>query len=160
SGIPTAAVGREGRLSLCRPDARRQCKFGYTAASGEEPRHAALGRRAFTRIKEDYRLRKPVLLSLGSLLRLGGCAQPAAWTSTTPTQDDATTAEGAGEKANHLYVTADAPVDVANFRNIYIAPANLANMQVIQPEGSATDGEWWVTDEENEILQRAIAFEY
>ena len=33
-------------------------------------------------------------------------------------------------------------------------------MQVIQPEGAAADGEWWITEEENRDLQAALTYEF
>lgn len=104
-------------------------------------------------------LRQPIL-ALGLLLWVGGCAQIDEWTSTTPAREAAAVASGQTADAATIYVTGDKPPDVASFRSIYLAPANLANMQVIQPEGAPADGEWWVTDEEAAILQRAIAYEF
>lgn len=102
---------------------------------------------------------KPMLI-VALLIWLGGCAQLDEWTSTTPKSEQAAVATGEPIDAAAVYVSQDPPPDVAGFRSIYIAPANLANMQVIQPEGAPADGEWWVTDEEADILQRMIAYEF
>jgi hypothetical protein len=91
---------------------------------------------------------------------LGGCSQLDAWTDTTFRRDAAAASAGAPAPVSKLYINPDAPTYVAGFRNVYIAPANLANMQVIQPEGASADSEWWVTEEEDTLLQRAIALEY
>jgi hypothetical protein len=97
---------------------------------------------------------------IGFVVWVSGCAQLDEWTSTTPKSADVTSSVGQAVEQGALYVTADAPANVSMFRNIYIAPANLANMQVIQPEGVTTDSEWWVTDEEGAILQRTIVQEF
>tara|TARA_B110000503_G_scaffold20798_1_gene31471 strand:+ start:35268 stop:35954 length:687 start_codon:yes stop_codon:yes gene_type:complete len=100
---------------------------------------------------------KPAIALFCAVLLLGGCAEFEAWSSSlnAPATPTVTT-----EQVNKLYVTPSAPADIASFRNIYIAPANLANMQVIQPEGTPANPEWWVTDEEGAVLQRTIAFEF
>lgn len=105
-------------------------------------------------------LTKPSIVAICALLFLGGCAQLDDWTDTTPQPDAAPAAEDASAQASTLYVIPEQPAGVAAFRTIYIAPANLANMQVIQPEGAPADAEWWVTDEEGAVLQRAIAYEF
>lgn len=95
------------------------------------------------------------------LLTLGGCAQLDAWTDTSGKyRADSADAADAQTPASTRYVNAGAPAYVTAFRNIYIAPANLANMQVIQPEGAPADAEWWITEQEDTVLQRTIAVEY
>lgn len=91
---------------------------------------------------------------------LGGCSQLDAWTDANFKRDDAATTASAHPPASKVFISPDAPPFVAGFRNVYIAPANLANMQVIQPEGAPADSEWWVTEGEDTLLQRAIALEY
>jgi hypothetical protein len=100
---------------------------------------------------------KPLIALSSALLLLGGCAEFEAWSVglTAPT-----VVPKSETSAKAVYVAPTAPADVAAYRNIYIAPANLANMQVIQPEGARTDPEWWVTDEEDTLLQRTIAQEF
>ncbi len=94
-----------------------------------------------------------VLLAL--LVTLGGCAQLDAWTSTfaKPSAVPAEVAAG----ADTIYVNSAVAAAGREFRNVYIAPANLANMQIIQPEGASADIEWWVDDTEDQTLQQAIA---
>jgi len=94
------------------------------------------------------------------LLLLGGCSQFDAWADKNFKQGDSAATAVAHLPVNKLFINPDAPDYVDGFRNIYIAPANLANMQVIQPEGAPADSEWWVTEEEDTLLQRAIALEY
>jgi hypothetical protein len=104
-------------------------------------------------------LKKPLPALCCALLLLVGCEQLDALTSTSPAhRDSAGTAKTSRPEV--LYVNADARPGTAHLRNIYIEPANLANMQVIQPEGSSADADWWVTDEEAAILQRSITYEY
>ncbi len=103
---------------------------------------------------------KPPVALCCSLLLLGGCAQLDAWTDTTSKRHSQAGPEVAGTQESALYVAPAPAAGVAAMRNIYIAPANLANMQVIQPEGAPADPEWWVTEEEDTILQRTIALEF
>tara|TARA_R110002124_G_scaffold278446_1_gene450389 strand:- start:7514 stop:8191 length:678 start_codon:yes stop_codon:yes gene_type:complete len=100
---------------------------------------------------------KPVLALPCALLLLSGCAEFAAWSSSLGAPAAAPPARAT---ANPLYLAQNAPAEVATYRTVYIAPANLANMQVIQPEGARTDPEWWVTEGEDTLLQRAIAHEF
>lgn len=105
---------------------------------------------------------KPLLSVWCSLMLvlLGGCAQFDDWADKNFKQGDSAATAVAHPPVNKLFINPDAPAYAAGFRNIYIAPANLANMQVIQPEGAPADSEWWVTEEEDTLLQRAIALEY
>jgi hypothetical protein len=102
---------------------------------------------------------KPVLALVAVMATAAGCAQLDALTSTTRRDEPAASAS-AQSSADELYVNTDAPVAYQTYRNVYISPANLANMQVIQPEGATADSEWWVTDSEDGILQRAIATQF
>jgi Protein of unknown function (DUF3313) len=102
---------------------------------------------------------KPALV-LSLIFCVSGCAQLDEWTSTTPKRDESASTTDPGSSGATVYVTEDAPPVVADYRNVYIAPANLANMQVIQPEGAPAHPEWWVTDDEADILQRVIAYEF
>ncbi|MEZ5501297.1 MAG: DUF3313 family protein [Halioglobus sp.] len=103
---------------------------------------------------------KPLVALLASLALVGGCAELDALTSTTPEHARTAGAENLEPGADETYINYDAPAGYADYRNVYIAPANLANMQVIQPEGGSSDSEWWVTDSESGILQRAIATQF
>ncbi len=90
---------------------------------------------------------------------LGGCAQLDEWTFSAPERKAPAVAPGESMQADAIYINTAAVAGASDFRNVYIAPANLANMQVIQPEGAAADIEWWVDDAEDKILQQAIADE-
>jgi hypothetical protein len=105
-------------------------------------------------------LKKPLLALCCALLAFGGCAQLDEWTSTSPSRSNSAAGAANAPRTDALYINTEARAGTGPLRNIYIAPANLANMQVIQPEGSSSDAEWWVTDQEAEILQRAITYEY
>jgi hypothetical protein len=112
---------------------------------------------------KDSRMLKRPLMSLWCALLLfvlGGCSQFDAWTDANFNRDESAANTGVHPPVTKLFISPDAPTYVAGFRTIYIAPANLANMQVIQPEGAPADSEWWVTEEEDTLLQRAIALEY
>jgi hypothetical protein len=91
---------------------------------------------------------------------LSGCTQLDAWMSTTSGRTAPATAKDTGTRADSIYVNSDAAPGSRDLRNIYIAPANLANMQVIQPEGATADIEWWLTDSEDSILQQAIVEQF
>ena len=99
-------------------------------------------------------------IALCCSLLLGGCAQLDAWTDTTSKRNTPAAPAAEDTQGTALFVAPAPSADVAAFRNIFIAPANLANMQVIQPEGAPADPEWWVTEEEDRILQRTIAYEF
>jgi hypothetical protein len=96
---------------------------------------------------------------LAVLVVLGGCAELDAWTFSAPKPKAPAAAQGETMQADAVYINTAVAAGAHDFRNVYIAPANLANMQVIQPEGAAADIEWWVTDTEDKILQKAIADE-
>lgn len=100
----------------------------------------------------------PALLAVAATL--SGCTQLDAWMSTTSGRAAPAAAQDAGPRADSIYVNSDAAALSRDLRNIYIAPANLANMQVIQPEGATADIEWWVTDGEASILQQAIVEQF
>lgn len=96
---------------------------------------------------------------LCALAFLAGCAQVDELLHGKPKPAAAVASEPA-DGAYATYIGQQTGAAIASLRNIYIAPVNLANMQVIQPEGSSADAEWWVTEEENQILQRVITQEF
>ena len=95
-----------------------------------------------------------------SLLILGGCVQNDTATYTAPEQGDPEFLKGKNTRADELYINADTDQGGKAFRTVYIAPANLSKIQVIQPEGAASDDDWKVTDVEDSILQNAILDEF
>ena len=103
---------------------------------------------------------KPLLVLLAVIAALSGCTQFDEWMSTASGRAAPTAVKEEGTPADSVYTNSDAAVASRDLRNIYIAPANLANMQVIQPEGATADIEWWVTDSEASILQQAIVEQF
>jgi len=103
---------------------------------------------------------KPLLVLLAVAAMLSGCTQVDEWMSTASGRAAPAAAKEAGIPTETLYVDSNAAAGSRDLRNIYIAPTNLANMQVIQPEGATADIEWWVTDSEDSILQQAIVEQF
>ena len=100
----------------------------------------------------------PALAAL--LLLVGGCVQNNTPDYTPPEQQNPEYLKGKDTRADALYVNVDSPAGGRDFRNVYIAPADLGQIQIIQPEGTASDDEWQVTDIENSALQQAIVTEF
>ena len=105
-------------------------------------------------------LDKRLAALVASFMILGACTQLDATSSAAPERGDPAFLEGVNARADELYVNSEAQPGVRNFRNVYIAPANLANMRVIQPEGATVDEGWLITEPEEKILQKAIAREF
>ena len=99
-------------------------------------------------------------LLLASFMVLGACSQLDTGSSTAPERGDPAFLQGVDTRADELYVNSATQPRARNFRNVYIAPANLANMRVIQPEGATADGGWQVTETEENTLQKAIIREF
>ena len=97
---------------------------------------------------------------LASLLILGGCVQHDTDDYTAPERGDPEFLKGVNTRSDELYMNSNAPAGGRDFRRVYIAPANLSNIQIIQPEGAAANDEWKVSDVEGEILQQAIHDEF
>ena len=95
-----------------------------------------------------------------SLLLLGGCVQNDTPDYTPPERGDPAFLKGKNTRADQLYMNADSPAGGRDFRNIYIAPANLSKIQIIQPEGAKADDKWKVDDIESGILQKSIQTEF
>ena len=71
---------------------------------------------------------KPLMAVLAVFGILGGCAQLDDWTATMSGRDAPAVKEEARAEADAIYVNSDAAAGSRDFRNVYIAPANLANM--------------------------------
>jgi hypothetical protein len=97
---------------------------------------------------------------LGLLAISGGCAQLDSDPGTAPERGDSAYLKGVDTRADELYVARQGPEGARDFRNVYIAQADLSNMQVIQPEGEIPDAGWEVTRREYDILQSAIHKEF
>jgi hypothetical protein len=95
-----------------------------------------------------------------SLLLLGGCVQNDTPDYTPPERGDPEFLKGKNTRADQLYMNADSPAGGRDFRKVFIAPANLSKIQIVQPEGAEADEEWKVDDIESGILQKAINTEF
>lgn len=101
----------------------------------------------------------PALL-FASLLILSGCAQNDTADYTAPEKGDAEFYKGKETRADELYINTQSPNGGRDYRDVYIAPANLSSMQVIQPEGVSSDDGWQVTEAEEAKLQKTIVSEF
>ncbi len=97
---------------------------------------------------------------LASLVVLGGCAQMEEGGNTAPELGDPNYLRGVDTRSDELYINKDGPAGARDFRNVYVAQADLTIMQIIQPEGEIADAGWQVTRKENEILQATIKEEF
>ena len=94
------------------------------------------------------------------VLLLGGCVQNSTPDYTAPEQGDAGFLLGKNTRADELYVNGETQPGARDFRDVFIAQADLSSIQVIKPEGGAPDQEWQITDAERDILQKAIMKEF
>lgn len=98
---------------------------------------------------------------LASTLVLGGCAQNTLDTrAATPEQGDSDFLVAKNSRADQMYVNMESAKGGRVFRKLFIAPADDANIQIIQPEGVESDDSWSVTDIEDGVLQNAMAKEF
>ena len=98
---------------------------------------------------------------LASTVLLGGCAQSTVDTAAaTPEKGDADFLVARNSRADQLYVNMESSEGANAFREIFIAPVNDANIQIIQPEGTGRGEGWEVNDIEDGILQNAMASEF
>jgi hypothetical protein len=100
------------------------------------------------------------LVLLTSLAILGGCAQLDSGNPSVPERDNPAYLKGVDTRSDELYIKVDGPVGARDFRDVFIAPADLASLQIIQPEGAAPDDEWAVDESENKIIQKAFGKEF
>jgi hypothetical protein len=93
-------------------------------------------------------------------LILGGCA------SSSTTMNSEAPEKGdpdflvARNSPGQLYINPDASEGGNAFREVFIAPLNLSQLQIIQPEGVPADEEWAMDDVEDGILQNAMTKEF
>jgi len=78
----------------------------------------------------------------------------------SPEQGDANFLKAKNSRSDALYVNVDSAPGGKAFREIFIAPANLSKIQIIQPEGVQPDEEWQIHDVEDGILQNAMVEEF
>jgi hypothetical protein len=100
----------------------------------------------------------PVLAA--ALLALTACTQTDSSDYTAPERGDPEYLKGKNTRADQLYVSTDAEPGGRDFRNIYIAAADLSKLLIIQPEGVKADEGWHVSDIESSNLQQAINKEF
>ena len=100
----------------------------------------------------------PVLAA--ALLALTACTQTDSSDYTAPERGDPEYLKGKNTRADQLYVSTDAKPGGRDFRNIYIAAADLSKLLIIQPEGVKVDEGWHVSDIESSNLQQAINKEF
>lgn len=100
----------------------------------------------------------PVLAA--ALLALTACTQTDSSDYTAPERGDPEYLKGKNTRADQLYVSTDAKPGGRDFRNIYIAAADLSKLLIIQPEGVKADEGWHVSDIESSNLQQAINKEF
>lgn len=103
---------------------------------------------------------KPFMALFSALLILGGCAQSDTAQYSAPERGDPAFLEGQNTRADELYLNTEMQAGGRDFRNVYIAPADLSHMQVIQPEGTPVDEEWRVNASEEGALQKTIRVEF
>jgi hypothetical protein len=104
--------------------------------------------------------RKIIAAFAASLALLGGCAQNSSTDDMVPERGDPNFLKAKNIEAGELYVADDPGENARSFREIYIAPADLSKVQIIQPEGVDSDEEWQVSDVEGDTLQKAVADEF
>jgi hypothetical protein len=102
---------------------------------------------------------KFIFALLALSLTLGGCAATTSDTA-VPEQGDPNYLKASNARADALYVNMESAPGGRAFREIFIAPANLSGMQIVQPEGTSPDDEWKINDIEDGILQNVMAQEF
>jgi hypothetical protein len=95
-----------------------------------------------------------------AIVCLAGCAQTDTADYTPPEKGDPGYLEGKNTRADAVFINAESESDGRDFRNVFIEPADLSEIRIIQPEGARADEEWTVRDVENAILQKAIIKEF
>lgn len=89
----------------------------------------------------------------------GGCAQNST-TDMVPERGDPAYLIAKNPLGQELYLADEPGQNARNFRRVYIAPARLDQLQIVQPEGVERDQEWDISDVEEERLQRVMKSEF
>ena len=89
---------------------------------------------------------------VAAALIIAGCAQTEEVAYSPPEKGDADYMKVKNTRADALYISSDSEPGGRDFRNVYIEPANLSDIRIIQPEGATADEEWAVSDVEDENL--------
>lgn len=96
---------------------------------------------------------------LFSLLLVGGCAQQGSPAFTAPEQGDANYLKATGSRADELYITSTPPAGGRDYRDVYIAPVNVAHLHVVSAVDGPADADWAVTADEKANLQAIVRHE-
>ncbi|MCP4467863.1 MAG: DUF3313 domain-containing protein [Halieaceae bacterium] len=99
----------------------------------------------------------PVILAL---VALGGCAQVEQGKATAPERGDAAYLKGVDTRSDELYVKANTPEEAMRYRRVYIARADLDNVNVIPAEADNLNDDWVIEDAEVVVIQDAINREF
>lgn len=99
-------------------------------------------------------------LLAAALFALTACTQTDSVDYTAPERGDPEYLKGKNTRADQLYMNSEGSPGGRDFRNVYIAPADLSKLQIIQPEGVTAHEDWQVSDIENSHLQQAIIKEF
>ena len=103
---------------------------------------------------------KTSLTLLGSVLLVAACAQTGGDDYVAPERGDPEFLKGKDTRADELYLNANTQQGGRDFRDVYIAPADLGVTQIIQPEGAEPDEEWQFREGEIAEIQEAIEEEF
>jgi hypothetical protein len=100
---------------------------------------------------------KLLLALVVGMMTLAGCSQnPTSGKGVAPEQSDPEFLEARNARADELYVNPNSAEGGRAFRKIYVAPANLSKVQIIQPEGADPDSEWALDAAEKNVVQKAL----
>ncbi|MEM1113878.1 MAG: hypothetical protein AAGI11_18335 [Pseudomonadota bacterium] len=97
---------------------------------------------------------------MAAVLLVGGCAQSGGQQSAAPEQGDSAYLKAKNTRADAVYIAEEPGENASGFRALYIAPAVIDGVQIIQPEGVESDAEWEISDLESEVLRKAISDEF
>lgn len=95
-----------------------------------------------------------------AMLGIAGCTQTDSVNYSAPEQGDPSYMKGKNTRADALYMNTQSEPGGRDFRNVFIAPADVSNIRIIQPEGATADEEWKVSQIEDASLQKAIIKEF
>ena len=101
----------------------------------------------------------PALAALTVIL--GACTQSTTMpNAAAPEKGDADFLVARNAFSDELYINKDSGEGARAFREVFIAPLNLSQLQIIQPEGATRDEKWAIDDVEDGILQNAMVDEF
>ena len=101
----------------------------------------------------------PALVAFSFIL--GGCAPTAtAPDAAAPEKNNPDFLVARNARTDQLYLNPETSKGASAFREVFIAPLNFSQLQIIQPEGVDRDEEWEINDVEDGILQNAMVQEF